>query len=222
MKNSFFIYVCLLCQTSFSQNSCKNVGIDYSGFCQEYHQNGKISWVKEFKNGKATGTWMYFNEKGELSKQVNTNLRKDSLALAHPLPMVEEKNYDNSFFAGDSELFFGEDIESENQNGAAQIFTFVEEEAHFNGEVKIWIQNHLVYPQTAKEMGYQGKCFVKFIVEKDGSISNISIIKGVPDCPECDKEAIRIIQNMPNWLPGKNNGREVRSWYQFPISFVLN
>ena len=102
-----------------------------------------------------------------------------------------------------------------------EIFTFVDEEAQFNGSIGEFIQKKLVYPQTAIELGVQGKCYLKFTVNTDGSIADVHVVRGVPDCPECDKEATRVIRAMPNWKPGKMNGKEVRTYVQVPINFTL-
>ncbi len=102
-----------------------------------------------------------------------------------------------------------------------EVLTFVDEEAQFNGNMSEFIVKKLVYPQTAIEMGAQGKCYLKFIVNANGSVSDVSVVRGVPDCPECDKEAVRVIRAMPNWKPGKNNGKAVRTWLQIPINFTL-
>lgn len=102
-----------------------------------------------------------------------------------------------------------------------EILTFVDEDAKFNGNMMEFIANKLKYPPTAIEMGAQGKCYVKFVVNANGSISNVSIERGVPGCPECDEEAVRVIRSMPPWTPGKMNGKSVRTWCRIPINFTL-
>ncbi len=102
-----------------------------------------------------------------------------------------------------------------------EILTFVDEEAQFNGSLNEFIVKKLVYPQTAIEMGVQGKCYLKFVVNTNGSVSDVVVARGVPDCPECDKEALRVIRAMPAWKPGKNNGKAVRTYMQVPINFTL-
>jgi protein TonB len=104
------------------------------------------------------------------------------------------------------------------------IETFVEEEAEFLGgypAMMAWIQKNLVFPETAIEKGVQGKCFLRFVVSIDGSISSVTVTKGVPDCPECDKAAIKAIRSMPKLKPGKLNGRSVSSYCSIPINFAI-
>ncbi|TVQ94884.1 MAG: energy transducer TonB [Bacteroidetes bacterium] len=78
----------------------------------------------------------------------------------------------------------------------------------------------LTYPQAAREKSIQGTVFVTFIVEKDGSISNIEILRGVSD--ELDNEAIRVISSMPEWIPGKADNKTVRVSFNLPIRFILD
>jgi protein TonB len=102
-----------------------------------------------------------------------------------------------------------------------EIPTFVDVEAKFNGSINEYIIKKLIYPQIAIETGAQGKCYLKFVVNTDGSVSNVSVERGVPDCPECDAEAVRVIRSMSNWKPAEHNGRVVRSWMTIPINFTL-
>jgi len=102
--------------------------------------------------------------------------------------------------------------------------TFVDEEAEFPGgypAMMAFIQKNLVFPETAIENGVQGKCFLRFVVSVSGTISSVQVTKGVPDCPDCDKAAIKAIKSMPNWKPGKLNGRSVSSYCSIPINFAI-
>ena len=83
-----------------------------------------------------------------------------------------------------------------------------------------YINNNLQYPEKAAENGVQGRVTVKFIVEKDGSISNVEVNRSVD--PDLDNEAMRVIKNMPKWNPAKQNGTEVRAYYRVPVLFRLN
>lgn len=85
-----------------------------------------------------------------------------------------------------------------------------------------FISEHLKYPAVAEESGIEGKCFLQFIVSETGELSDIKVRRGVPDCPECDKEAVRLVKSMPKWTPGKNNGKAVKSLYTLPVMFKLN
>lgn len=106
-----------------------------------------------------------------------------------------------------------------------EIFTFVDEPAEFPGgmaALRKFLGENLNYPQTAVELEIEGKCYLQFVVSSQGNISNVNVQRGVPDCPECDKEAIRVVKSMPKWKAGKNAGKEVNSTFNLPITFKLN
>ena len=107
---------------------------------------------------------------------------------------------------------------------APEIFTVVEEMPEFPGgamEMMKYIQKNIQYPQMAKEAGLSGKCFLKFVVNGSGNITDVTVLKGVPGCGECDREAIRVVKSMPNWKAGKQNGRSVSVFFNLPINFQL-
>jgi len=97
----------------------------------------------------------------------------------------------------------------------------VEQQPEFpNGVGKFYetIQNLLVYPKEALDNKIEGKVFISIIIEKDGSLSNFKILRGIP---ELNNEAIRVLKLLPNFIPGKQKGKEVRVKYVFPIVFKL-
>ncbi len=103
-----------------------------------------------------------------------------------------------------------------------EIFVFVEDQPSFPGgdEARIkYLQENIHYPEMAKESGIQGTVYVTFVVEKDGRITNVKVLRGIGG--GCDEEAVRIIKNMPRWKPGKQRGRPVRAQFNMPIRFVL-
>lgn len=103
-----------------------------------------------------------------------------------------------------------------------EILSFPDVEPSFpGGQVKMleWIDEHLVYPKSATDMSIQGKVYVSFVVEIDGSLTQIKVIRGVDK--DLDREAKRIIRTMPNWIPAQVQGRNVRSVFRLPIKFTL-
>lgn len=82
-----------------------------------------------------------------------------------------------------------------------------------------FLREHVKYPVYAKELGFHGTVFLKFVVEKDGSITNVEVLRGVGG--GCNEEAIRVVKSMPNWSPGMQMGRPVRVIYNLPIKFTL-
>jgi len=111
-------------------------------------------------------------------------------------------------------------VETRERNPDA--FKSVENPPKYSGGVKKlnkFIASHITYPKEAIEKRIEGNVMVEFIVEKDGAISNIKVIKSVS--AELDQEAIRVVKMMPNWKPGKHNGELVRCFYTIPIKFSL-
>ena len=85
--------------------------------------------------------------------------------------------------------------------------------------LKAFIERNLVYPQWAKDNKIEGKVFVTFVVEKDGSISGVKVLRDIGY--GCGAEAIRVVMKMPKWKPGKQRGKPVRVQYNLPIVFKL-
>ena len=104
-----------------------------------------------------------------------------------------------------------------------EIFVVVENEPEFPGgmdSLMAFLARNIVYPKTAKENGIHGKVFLTFCVEKDGSISNIKVLRDIGG--GCGAEAVRVVKMMPKWTPGKQRGKAVRVQYNLPIQFILD
>lgn len=82
-----------------------------------------------------------------------------------------------------------------------------------------YIKANTKYPASALEAKKNGKCDVKFLVNVNGTISDVSIIDGIANCPECDEEAIRVVKSMPKWKPGKIAGKAVALYYNVTVNF---
>ncbi len=103
-----------------------------------------------------------------------------------------------------------------------EIFTVVESMPEFpGGETKLYryLRQNIEYPQIANESGIQGRVFVTFVVEKDGSITDVQVLRGIGG--GCDEEAVRVVKSMPKWKAGKQRGKPVRVQYNLPIKFTL-
>ncbi len=103
-----------------------------------------------------------------------------------------------------------------------KVFDVVEQQPAFpggQGALLSWLSQNIHYPAVAEENGIQGRVVVSFVVEKDGSISNVQVVRGVD--PSLDKEAARVVKSMPKWTPGKQNGQAVRVKYNVPVTFKL-
>lgn len=105
---------------------------------------------------------------------------------------------------------------------AGKVFTYVEEMPTFPGGDQAlfeYIQKNIKYPALARENGITGRVFVGFVVGKEGKIREVKVIRGL--WSGCDDEAVRVIKSMPDWKPGKQNGRAVDVSYTVPINFTL-
>ena len=116
-----------------------------------------------------------------------------------------------------------EEVKDEEVDEEAIPFAVVEEKPMFNGgdanEFTRWVNSKLVYPEIAKENGVQGRVTLQFTVEKDGSVTNVKVLRGVDS--SLDKEAVRVVQSSPKWSPGKQRDRAVKVTYTFPVIFQL-
>lgn len=101
-------------------------------------------------------------------------------------------------------------------------YTMVEEMPQFPGgtkELLSYISKNLHYPVLAAENGVQGKVFIQFVVSALGWVKDVKVLRSLD--PHCDKEAIRVIESLPKWIPGRQNGRNVPVYYTLPIVFKL-
>lgn len=90
-----------------------------------------------------------------------------------------------------------------------------------NSELMKYIATNMVYPQVAIDNEISGKCYLKFIVNTRGEISNINVVRGLNGCPECDKESVRIVKSMPNWIPCIDEEILQEVYFQLPFYFKI-
>jgi periplasmic protein TonB len=113
-------------------------------------------------------------------------------------------------------------IADEEEIEEMEIFTVVESMPEFPGgdaaRMK-FLQDNIKYPQLARESGIQGTVFVTFVVEVDGSVTDVRVLRGIGG--GCDEEAVRVIKQMPSWVPGRQRGQPVRVQFNMPIRFTL-
>jgi periplasmic protein TonB len=108
------------------------------------------------------------------------------------------------------------------QDTDREVFVVVEQMPEFPGGQQAlmkYMSSHLKYPEIAKEEGIQGKVFINFVVQEDGSLREVKVLRGVH--PSLDQEAMRVVKSMPLWNPGKNNGKVCCVQYNLPVMFKL-
>ncbi len=163
-------------------------------------------------------TYYVFNEGdvGKLVKSKNLSNYEVSVRKGKDEKIFSEKD------GGEVQIYKIKRTKDKSTGSGDQIFEKVEEPPYFQGgeEARIkYLMDNLTYPAAARDSNVQGTVYVSFVVEKDGSISNVEILRGIDD--DCDKETIRVIKNMPKWIPGKQRGQAVRVRFAMPVKFVL-
>jgi len=119
-----------------------------------------------------------------------------------------------------SSLFAFSQVDSSKDEKETDIFTLCEKMPEYPGgkdALNKFLCGNVNYPEQAKESGITGKVIVNFIVEKDGKITDVKVLHGLGG--GCDEEAVRVVQNMPDWVPGQQRGKAVRVSYNLPITF---
>jgi len=114
------------------------------------------------------------------------------------------------------------DVKQVTEEDPNKIFTAVEQEPSYPGGLDkfyAYLGRNIHYPAVAKENNVQGKVFLTFVVERDGSLTDIKVLRGIGS--GCDEEAVRVLRAAPKWKPGIQNGRPVRVQYNVPITFTL-
>ena len=144
--------------------------------------------------------------------------------------MLDDVIIDNETYKGLVDAVIIDEDYSVNETGVSVAdeddsipFQLVEVKPRFNGgdasKFSEWVNAHLEYPDTAKENGVQGRVTLQFTVETDGSLSGVSVLRGVDSF--LDQEAVRVVSSSPKWEPGMNKGKPVRVTYTFPVIFQL-
>ncbi|MDE5850000.1 MAG: TonB family protein [Muribaculaceae bacterium] len=184
-----------------------NVEVSKSGFQTVVKSNVKIS------SGKTTnlGT-VKLTKSGKVGAK-QTHAANENHTYANRDARSEQNNYAGSRVQGRN---------TENTLFGEPVFENVEQQAEFPGGMPAlmkWICNNIIYPEIAVAEDIQGRVVVKFIIDKFGKVISPKIVKGVH--PELDREAIRLVSSMPKWQPAKHQGREVASYFTFPVQFRL-
>lgn len=127
------------------------------------------------------------------------------------------------FFLTILPTFVFSQTDSVSKNDTA-LYTLTEQPPVFEGgydAMATFMRDNFVYPKKERKANITGTCYVSFTVEKDGTITDIQVMRGVKNGKGCDEEAVRLVSTMPNWVPGKQNGKLVRTRLALPIKFSL-
>ncbi len=179
-----------------------------SGFNQGQSIESSINYLKAAYELKLTEVNQY------------TAVLKDTVAQARKLYLAnpETSKYKHCFYKVKPVSY------SESPSKEPVIYSVTDEIPEFIGgreAMNKYLSENLVYPESAKKKRIEGKVYLKFVVSETGNVSNVKVQKGIADCQECDAEAVRVVNNMPDWKPAKTNGKPVNSWYNLPVSFKI-
>ncbi|MCB0521526.1 MAG: TonB family protein [Saprospiraceae bacterium] len=184
-----------------------------------------------YEKGEEEGIWVTKDSSGQLLTEYNYQAGK----LHGPFKewdgegeMIREGSYDKG------ELAFEKKYKESKSTDFDGIFKMVEEQPRFPGcdnldslaqkkcsdeKMLTFIYGTIKYPAKARKMGIEGMAIVKFIVEKDGRVSNVEVVRGL--CDEIANECKRVVEMMPDWVPGMQHGKPVRVQFNLPVKFKL-
>lgn len=213
---------------------------------ERYNEKETCIIKGKFKNGKKEGAWTCLLSTGDMVYRENYSkgqFKSGTVFLPYRHAMIEP--FDNQFALPYkfqvTEKFLATDetrreqypllrflpVQNVNINDGTnlddeKVYMAVEQQAEFPGGMSAFTEfltKNVNYPADARQQKIQGKVFLKFIVEKDGAISEIEIVKGV--YPSLDQEALRLVSTFPRWIPGRQAGKPVRSLFVLPVYFKL-
>ena len=168
----------------------------------------------------------------ELEKDPVLELVDDAVLLEKDEPKIQDKTIDTDQKVSekvveevliDLNKLLEETEEEKEEETESPVFVIVEEQPSFEGgevEMLKFIYKNIKYPTIAKDRNIEGKCFINFVIEKDGSISNAKIVRDIGG--GCCEEALRVVNKMPKWSPGKQRGKAVRVSFNLPVDYRLN
>lgn len=188
--------------------------------------------VQQNKLIGATYFMVETDEKGKVKDVKNTNNDKDEAITELIKGLLNTPNWTPAIYGNKavkyqtiiSVCYYDSELIISSSSFLSKDSSIVEIMPEFPGGVRellMFIQRNIIYPLSAKEAGLQGRCFLRFVVLPNGKIANIKVLKGVTKCPQCDMEAIKVVQLMPKWKPGTQNGKPVPVFFNLPINFHL-
>lgn len=220
-----------------------SIGLSYGAYI--FMKNPKIEFNKPIKEDVYINTVIDLNENKEEKKEIKKEPKKTKPVeqIANITPIVKDiiktdsvkinddlkdKNTGAETIKGDSTGFekkpiidgSGEGTKTKTVIPTKGPEEFPDVDAEFPGGKDartMFIAKRIVFPDEGLEKG--GKCYLQFVVDENGEISSVKVLNGVPDCKECDKEAIKVIKAMPRWKPGESKGQKVSSYFRMVIHF---
>jgi protein TonB len=195
------------------------------GWYVDYYPNGKIRYKAKCIFGVPNDSITAFDSKGKkLSNESKEfNAIQDDIITNDKEISLSPRDTDWMAHTSEGEYDVVEIAEAPEPN-EDEIYVYAEEMPQYPGgsdSLKSYLRRNLQYPEMEKDAGIQGTVYMTFVVRKDGRLTDVKVIKEVPGAPGLTKEAARLINGMPYWIPGKMNGRAVNISVTIPIKFML-
>ena len=171
----------------------------FEGKQTNFNEKGEKESEGNYINNKKSGIWKFWEDYNGDSLVIDCNL--DGTYKNVHIPASEK------YINREMNVSYKLEIMPAFVGGESELYKF--------------ISKNVVYPQAPKEKGITGTSYVTFVIEADGSISDVKLLREIRNCPECDEEAKRVINLMPKWTPGIQYGRAVRVQFNMPIKFKL-
>lgn len=150
-------------------------------------------------------------------------VREQVVETAPTITEIKENQTGATAVEGPTQVVFDEPVAEVVQPEDDELFTVVDQQPEYEGgydAMMAFIKANMKYPANARRMQIEGTVHVSFIVSKTGEISDVKVLRGI--MTECDREAVRVVQMMPRWKPGKQNGRSVNVRFILPLKFRMN
>lgn len=225
MKILFWaLFVGSLLLTSCSKSDKK----DYEENDSEYSRNIRKQTRDKSREDVADNSEIFFDDEDdedEMVLEIEDFGEPEAQAIEEPEPKRHERAQAANDISKVQEVAVVEVETKEVQKNLSDEpinMAMVEQKPSFPGgdsEMYRWLGNNINFPPAAAEEGVSGKVTVQFVIEKDGSITNVKVVRGKH--PALDAEAVRVVKKMPKWSPAKNNGATVRVTYMLPVTFKL-
>ncbi len=214
------------------RNEATYVDDSLTGTTRNYYNNGKLMKEIPYVNYKIEGTVKTYTDQGKLSAAVDYTkgkLNGNFIMYWGNMQVKRNDKYEKGEFKQGT-IYDSNGVELQpyvklnlditaTQND--EVYTIVEQMPTFSGDVDAWIGEHIQYPETERQHQISGTVYVTFIIEKDGQVDHVRVLKGIEGGDGLEDEAVRVILSMPKWTPGMQGGKAVRVAYNLPIRFLL-
>lgn len=186
-----------------------------------WSEKGYPEAIVHYKNDSLHGEYLMLDDQGNVYNKEEYKYGKQHGWSYYYYPNSTQLS-SKEYYENDSLIKF--EVFKQNGEKTSIVGQPFEVPSYFGGSAALrkFLSDNLIYPVSAQEKGLQGKCYLRFTVDTVGSIKDLIVMKGVPGCPECDLEAVRVVSSMPSWVPGLDHNRRRLFYFNLPINFKLD